>query len=182
MIEGSNFNIRHVVKSDLATLVPLMNNMNLRGEYLPFDMVSPDVLEKRFADTSLSTPERETLLIVDKDDKILGTLNHFKSIPYFNALELGYTLFATEQRRRGIASEAVRLLADYLFQLKMINRLEIRMDTGNIASERVAIKCGFTKEGVARAANFVRGRHVDMAMYALLRSEWAQSHAPASGS
>jgi [ribosomal protein S5]-alanine N-acetyltransferase len=37
----------------------------------------------------------------------------------------------------------------------------------------VAIKCGFKKEGVSRGANFVRGKHVDMSLYALLRDEAA---------
>jgi RimJ/RimL family protein N-acetyltransferase len=69
----------------------------------------------------------------------------------------------------------VGLLADHLFRSRQINRLEIRMDTRNLASEKVAIKCGFTKEGVARGANFVQGRHVDMAVYALLRDELPQA-------
>ncbi len=47
------------------------------------------------------------------------------------------------------------------------------MDVRNPASKKVAIKLGLTKEGVARGANFVHGEHVDMAVYALLRQEWA---------
>ena len=42
---------------------------------------------------------------------------------------------------------------------------------GNIASERVAQKCGFTYEGTARQAMFARGRHFDMKLYSLLRHE-----------
>src|SRR5262249_16928344 len=42
---------------------------------------------------------------------------------------------------------------------------------GNIASERVAQKCGFTYEGTARQAMFARGRHSDMKIYSLLRPE-----------
>jgi ribosomal-protein-alanine N-acetyltransferase len=72
----------------------------------------------------------------------------------------------------GITSEAVRLLTDYLFGTKTINRLELRMNTHNLASEKIAIKCGYLKEGIARGANFERGKHVDMASYALLRCEW----------
>ncbi|MCF2909262.1 GNAT family N-acetyltransferase [Pseudoalteromonas sp. DL2-H2.2] len=59
-----------------------------------------------------------------------------------------------------------------MFKGHCINRLEIRMDTRNTASERVAIKCGFEKEGVSRSANYVNGQHVDMNIYSLLRSEW----------
>lgn len=45
------------------------------------------------------------------------------------------------------------------------------MDTRNEASEKVAIKNGFQKEGISRGANFVRGQYVDMNVYALLRGE-----------
>jgi len=48
------------------------------------------------------------------------------------------------------------------------------MDAKNIASERGAVKCGYQKEGVSRAANFVQGKYVDMNIYALLRHEWEQ--------
>jgi RimJ/RimL family protein N-acetyltransferase len=111
------------------------------------------------------------LLVVDKDDKMLGKIWHFKSVPYFDAREIGYTLFDVEQRGKGIMSQAVELLTNYLFSSQQINRIEIRMDTNNLASEKVAIKCGFTKEGTSRGANYVRGRHVDMHIYAKLREE-----------
>jgi RimJ/RimL family protein N-acetyltransferase len=135
-------------------------------------MLSPDVLEKRYAEDSMSVEDRETLLVVDKGNKIIGTVNYSKSIPYFNTLELGYHIFSIEHRGKGIASEAIGLLTGYLFNSRLINRLEIRLDVENRASERVAIKCNFKKEGISRGANFVNGRFIDMAVYALLRSEW----------
>lgn len=55
--------------------------------------------------------------------------------------------------------EDVRLLVRYLFDSTLINRLENRMDTRNEASEKVAIKNGFQKEGISRGANFVRGQY-----------------------
>lgn len=69
-------------------------------------------------------------------------------------------------------TEAVQLLTDYLFKTTLLNRLEIHMNTDNLASEKVAIHCGFTKDGIARGAVFSRGKHVDIAMYSLLRTDW----------
>lgn len=172
MIEGSRINIRHVCKVDLPKLTPLLNNLQMRGEFLPSGITSPALIEKEFDTDCMSAGNKERLLIVNKQDNIIGNIWHFKSVPYFNALEIGYILFSTEQRSKGIATESVKLLSDYLFKTKMINRLEIRMDTKNIASERVAIKCGYQKEGISREANFVRGKNVDMFAYSLLRSEW----------
>lgn len=172
MIEGSTINIRHASKGDLATLMPLMNDLKTRGEYLPSSLFAPASIEKSIDATGGSSGDDERFLIVDKEDRILGRIWHFKAGPYFNAREIGYILFAVDKRGSGITSEAVRLLTSYLFQSIMINRLEIKMDVLNIASEKVAVKCAYQKEGVARGAAFIRGKHIDMNVYSLLRSEW----------
>jgi RimJ/RimL family protein N-acetyltransferase len=101
----------------------------------------------------------------------VGSIWFFKSIPYFDGVEIGYTMFAPHQRRQGIMTEALSLCADYLFQSTKIHRIQLIIAEGNIASERVAQKCGFTYEGMARQAMFARGRHCDMKIYSLLRHE-----------
>ena len=63
MIEGKLINIRHACKSDLPILVPLFNNLALRGEYLPHTMTSPATIERDFDKEGLSTDSRERLLI-----------------------------------------------------------------------------------------------------------------------
>ena len=175
MIEGQKINIRHVCKSDLPKLIPLLNNLQMRGQYLPVGITSPELIQKNFDADSMSTDSKETLLIVDKDNHIIGAIWHFKSVPYFNAREIGYIIFSIEQRGKGIAGESVKLLSDYLFGTRTINRLEIRMDTKNVASEKVAAKCGYQKEGVSREANFVNGKNIDMFAYSLLRKEWERA-------
>lgn len=172
MIEGSTINIRHPGKDDLATLIPMMNDLRARGEYLHSSLFPPGSIEKGIDTADGSSGEHEKLLIVDKEDRILGRIWHFKAGSYFNAREIGYILFATDKRGSGITSEAVRLLTSYLFHALMINRLEIKMSILNIASEKVAIKCAYQKEGVARGAAFIRGKHIDMNVYSLLRSDW----------
>jgi len=177
MLSNENIKIRHVEERDLDDLISLDNDLDIRGEYLPCGLISPQRTKLQFKENGLSSEAHETLLIVNKSDEILGKIWHFKSVPYFNAREIGYTLFDIEQRGKGIVSQAVELLTDYLFSSRQINRVEIRMDINNIASEKVAIKCGFTKEGTSRGANYVRGRNVDMHIYAKLREEWAPNKA-----
>lgn len=171
MLIHSDFKIRHVAERDLDILIPHMNNLDLRGEFLPCRLTSPHTARQQFKENGLSSDEYERLVLVDNADRIVGSIWHFKSVPYFNAREIGYILFAEAQRNKGLMSRAVALLSDHLFRSTQVNRLEIRMDSRNQASEKVAIKCGYQKEGVARGANFVHGRHVDMCVYALLRDE-----------
>ncbi|MFZ6657073.1 GNAT family N-acetyltransferase [Undibacterium sp. TJN19] len=176
MIKGSSFHLRHVKKEDVPTLIDLMNHPESKGDYLSIELMLPGVAEKKFDDESRSKDVCETFLIIDDNEsgKILGRVFHFKTVPYFNSREIGYGLFGKSLHGKGLMTEAVQLLTDYLFKTLLINRLEIHMNVGNIASEKVAINCGFQKEGIARGAIFSRGKHEDIAMYALLRAEWEQ--------
>ncbi|WP_162042085.1 GNAT family N-acetyltransferase [Undibacterium sp. YM2] len=172
MIKGSCFHLRHVRKEDVMTLLDLMNHPDAKGDFLSQELMLPGVAEKKFEDESRSKEQVETFLIIDENEKIIGRVFHFKTVPYFNSREIGYGMFVKNLHGKGIMTEAVKLLRNYLFSTMLINRLEIHMNTDNIASEKVAINCGFQKEGIARGATFSRGKHRDIAMYALLRDEW----------
>ncbi|BBB67655.1 hypothetical protein UNDYM_3402 [Undibacterium sp. YM2] len=154
------------------TLLDLMNHPDAKGDFLSQELMLPGVAEKKFEDESRSKEQVETFLIIDENEKIIGRVFHFKTVPYFNSREIGYGMFVKNLHGKGIMTEAVKLLRNYLFSTMLINRLEIHMNTDNIASEKVAINCGFQKEGIARGATFSRGKHRDIAMYALLRDEW----------
>ena len=52
-----------------------------------------------------------------------------------------------------------------------ISGSEILMDTTNRASERVAIKCGYKKEGVLRGKLLNKGNYFDAFLYAKVDGE-----------
>ncbi|MBC3909811.1 GNAT family N-acetyltransferase [Undibacterium umbellatum] len=172
MIKGSCFHLRHIRKEDVMPMLELMNHPDAKGDFLSQELMLPGVAEKKFEDESRSKEQFETFLIIDENEKMIGRVFHFKTVPYFNSREIGYGMFVKNLHGKGIMTEAVKLLRDYLFNTMLINRLEIHMNIDNVASEKVAINCGFQKEGIARGAIFTHGKHRDIVMYALLRNEW----------
>ena len=87
--------------------------------------------------------------------------------------EIGYWV-AAEARRRGIATAATLLAARWAFdEVPELARLQLRADVENVASNRVAEKAGFTREGVLRAQRYNArlGRRTDFVMWSLLREE-----------
>jgi [ribosomal protein S5]-alanine N-acetyltransferase len=86
-------------------------------------------------------------------------------------MELGYIVFDRANRGRGIASEAVDLLAGWLFDSQAINRLSLSVHVDNIGSRRVAEKCGFTNEATAREAWYHKGKWHDLDVFTLTRAE-----------
>lgn len=83
---------------------------------------------------------------------------------------LGYWL-APAARGRGVATHAVRLLARWAFRALPLARLEITCGPDNHGSQRVAERCGFSREGVLRSHVSFRGGRRDSVMFSLLPGE-----------
>lgn len=84
--------------------------------------------------------------------------------------EIGYGV-APWARGHGYAAEATRAVAEWILSEQSFNRVELFAATGNLASQRVAEKAGFVREGVARNAGFTyHGQH-DMVMFSLIPAD-----------
>jgi ribosomal-protein-serine acetyltransferase len=68
------------------------------------------------------------------------------SVPSF---EIGYWI-RRRAEGKGLVTEAVKAIAAFGFDVLRAARLEIRCDTRNRRSARVALRCGFVLEGVHR--------------------------------
>ena len=96
-----------------------------------------------------------------------GTLHHLDSER--RIVEIGYFVLP-HARRRGIATTVARLLAEHAFSLG-IERVAAYVNVGNIASERVVERAGFTREGVVRSMPKPDGRRIDKTLFSLLPGE-----------
>ncbi len=86
--------------------------------------------------------------------------------------DVGYWLLA-EARGRGRATAALRLLSRWALAQPGIARLQLWTVPENTASQRVAERAGFRREGVLRSYGEVEGRRVDAVFYSLLPSDLA---------
>jgi len=80
---------------------------------------------------------------------------------------LGYWV-RTSRAKKGVASAAARLLAQFGLGKLELNRIEIMAAVGNKASQRVAEKVGAKREGILRNRRVVRDRVYDMVLFSLI--------------
>jgi RimJ/RimL family protein N-acetyltransferase len=81
--------------------------------------------------------------------------------------EFGYSV-APWARGRGLATAAVRILAAWTLREWRLARLQLTTHVDNVASQRVAERAGFQREGVLRSWAEIKGGRVDLVMYSLL--------------
>ncbi len=71
-------------------------------------------------------------------------------------------------RGRGVMTAAVALVRDWGFDDLGLERVEITTHQDNIASQRVALAAGFSREGLLRGYLTARGRRTDEVLFAML--------------
>jgi RimJ/RimL family protein N-acetyltransferase len=109
-----------------------------------------------------------TFVIVDAEGRFLGGCGLNQVNPVHRFANLGYWV-RTSATGRGVASEAVRQLAQLAFQNTDLIRLEIVCAVGNERSQRVAERAGAQREGILRQRLLLHGSPVDAVMYSLVR-------------
>ena len=120
--------------------------------------------------TDLAAGRELALAVVDADDRVLGALG-MSNFDWANMKgEIGYWM-APEARRRGIGARATRMLAEWGLTTLGLERLELLANPANEASQRLAERAGFTREGVLRKYRRRHGVREDLVMYSMLAED-----------
>jgi RimJ/RimL family protein N-acetyltransferase len=115
-----------------------------------------------------SAPEHSFAITVD--DVLAGAIGMSVNSHDYRG-RIGYWV-AAHSRSQGVCTRALRLLSRWALDELELHRLELITDPDNVASQRVAEKVGFQREGVLRAhLRHPDGRIRDSVMFSLLPGE-----------
>lgn len=114
-----------------------------------------------------ANPNRFTWMIM-RQNIICGGIN-FAATFHTKLYQGGYWLHP-DYWGKGIASQAVKLVSDFLFNEMNVKRIQAVVEPGNPPSIRVLEKCGFIREGLLHS--FYPSSHrglIDVYMYAKVK-------------
>lgn len=120
----------------------------------------------------LSADEKETFAFaITADNKVIGSIGVFRQENiHRQTAELGYYI-AEEYWGKGIMTEAVKQICEYVFDKSDIIRIYAEPFAYNTPSCRVLEKAGFQYEGTLRSNAVKNGKVIDMKMYSYLKTE-----------
>ncbi|SEG78414.1 GNAT family N-acetyltransferase [Paenibacillus sp. UNC499MF] len=105
--------------------------------------------------------------------ELAGVIDYHAIVPAHGRAEIGYWLGQAHQGQ-GIMTRACRAFIGYGWSGMNLNRIVIMADVENAASRAIPERLGFTLEGVMREWEIKESGKRDMALYSILRSEWAE--------
>jgi RimJ/RimL family protein N-acetyltransferase len=113
---------------------------------------------------------REGFAAIGADGEFLGLALAPSIDRKAGELELGY-IVARAARGRGVATEILRQLTRWAFDELGAQRAYLIIDVRNPASERVAERAGYKREGVMRSVHVKHGIRADTALWSRLPSD-----------
>lgn len=105
---------------------------------------------------------------------VAGVVSLENCVQTHQSCELGYWLHP-HFHRQGLMTEAASRVLEFAFQEMGAHRVRAAAAFENLASQRVIERLHFTREGVARDAEFVNGRWISHLVYSRLSSDRATS-------
>ena len=107
----------------------------------------------------------------DDPSRHIGNISVWTTSKLGKIAEIGYWV-RSDEVSRGVCTEAVDRLLEETFDALGYHKVVLRIALGNDASDRVAEKLGFTREGVLREELLIRGNWVDHSLWSLLDREY----------
>ncbi|KIW26424.1 hypothetical protein, variant [Cladophialophora immunda] len=111
--------------------------------------------------------------VVDqKTAKPVGWISLMRIDTRHCVVEAGNILFSPLLQRTKAATEAMYVLAKYVFETLHYRRYEWKCDNLNTPSKRAAIRFGFTFEGIFRKHMVYKGRSRDTCWFSMTDDDW----------
>jgi aminoglycoside 6'-N-acetyltransferase len=178
IIETKRLILREMRQSDAADLLEYQSNPDI-VRYIPWPVGDEETVQRHIDKTlanskNLPSEEGDYLVLVweHRDSgKVIGQSNiSIQSLEHARG-EVGWVTHQDFQRQ-GFAYEASYAMLKFGFEKMGLHRIVAEMDTRVPASAAVAQKLGMRKEAEQREVEFFKGEWCDMAIYAILKSEF----------
>lgn len=111
--------------------------------------------------------------VVDRaSERAVGYASLMRIEPAHRVVEVGNILYTPALQRTAGGTEAMYLLARYVFDDLAYRRYEWKCNALNEPSRRAALRLGFQFEGIFRQHMIVKGQNRDTAWFSMLDGEW----------
>ena len=177
IIENKDIKLRRVRSFDVENLFEAVTeSLTELSIWMPWCTKDYSIKESELwcesREDAWNKKEAYDFFIIDKcDESLIGVcgINNINTDARF--ANLGYWI-RTSRTGKGIATAVVPMLARFGFKNLNLNRMEIVVAEGNLASQRVAEKSGALREGLLRQRLFIHEKSVDAFMFPIIPTDF----------
>lgn len=168
-VEGKRIILRPLKESDADAYIKVDDSARINGKKVKIDNL---IKAKKFIKQSWIYDSCYLGIFLKENNELIGRIELCHMSWWDNNTgELAYKIIK-KFRRKGFATEAIKILIDYCFKKLKYRKIYADTDQYNIPSQKTLIKAGFKLEGRIRERRKIKGKWLDELDYGLLKKEW----------
>jgi len=174
ILETDRLILREPSLKDVDDIFEYASDMDV-NTFMPWDVhkskdETRDFLEKS-NEIFKSSDNIDWMIELKSEKKVVGAISIREWNDQNKCADVGYVL-AKKYWKKGISTEALRIVIKYGFEKLDVNRVEAHCDEENIGSYKVMEKAAMKYEGTMRQKILVKNKFVNMKIYSILRSDF----------
>lgn len=174
MLRGERVGLRARHEVDVPVLHAGLHDdvvARMRTDSRPWQPALPESPHSPFAVKEPSENAVPFSIVQLDSDALVGAALLWGIDAHNRSAHLGLSLLP-DARGRGLGTDVVRVLCEYGFAVRGLQRLQVDTLADNAAMITAATKAGFTREGTLRRSAWVYGGFADTVLLGLLAEEW----------
>ena len=112
-----------------------------------------------------------TIRAIDDPNRHIGNVSVWPTSQQNNIGEVGYWI-RSDETGKGFGTEATTRAVQIGFEEMELHKVQLRIAVGNLASDRIAEKLGFSFEGTLRDEVRIGNQWLDHTVWSMLEAEW----------
>ena len=141
--------------------------------YMPYGPLQGEEAVRQWIQSTCLGDDPCFFSIIDlSTGEAVGVASFLRIDPALGVIEVGHIHFSPLIQGTPIATEAMFLMMQLVFDGLGYRRYEWKCDALNQPSRAAALRFGFVFEGVFRQATMYKGRNRDTAWYAIIDRDW----------
>lgn len=174
-LETDRLVLRRYVNEDAAAMYKNWASDNEVTKFLTWSThssqeISQSVIKDWVKQYSNESYYHWAIILKDNGKEPIGDIAVVGMKEKISMAHIGYCI-GRQWWHKGITSEALMVVMDFLFDVVKVNRIEARHDPKNPNSGKVMKKCGMKYEGTLRSSDWNNQGICDACCYAVLKSE-----------
>ena len=164
--------LRAFEPEDYKTTIKWRNNPMITSKLGGGKLYVSEAREKKWIeDTIFNSADIKLAVCLTDNNLHIGNV-YLTDINYINRTAESHILIGNQDYwGQGLGSEALKLILQYGFDERGLNRIYAHINADNAASLRLHEKCGYQREGLLRQAIFKNGQFKDVVVMSILKEE-----------
>ncbi len=180
MFALNNVRLRPLEFNDMESLYTWMSNIEfgLWGGWTPVieAPLSRDAFRPVFEQHLAQTKEDQVMLGIEFEKRLVGFVQLVRIDHRMRRAGIGIGIGEKNIWGQGIGKTALRILLDYAFMVKGLERVYAEVFSFNQRSRRLMERVGFQQEGLLRQHDIHNGVRQDTYIFGMLKSEFYQKY------